>query len=161
MSHRSVRVHKNWLMVTALVVGGFGPVFSLATQSRTDEIARWSLDLLAWPLDGDQQYTEGAMRFLSALTGGFLFGWGVMILCLRQWVYDTAAEPVRRSVVCGLLAWFVLDSLGSMAAGVPSNAVFNVVVLMLAVGPLWWPAHPVWQAAPGEETTAGRLESRR
>ena len=77
------------------------------------------------------------MRFLSALTGGFLFGWGVMILGLRHWVYDVAPEPTRRAVVAGLLAWFFLDSAGSMAAGAPSNAVFNVVVLLLAVGPLW------------------------
>ena len=80
------------------------------------------------------------MRFLSALTGGFLFGWGVLILCLRQWVYDVAPEPTRRAVVAGLLAWCVLDSAGSIAAGVPSNAAFNVLVLVLAVGPLWRPA---------------------
>jgi hypothetical protein len=28
------------------------------------------LDLLWWPFDGAQPFTEGAMRFLSALTGG-------------------------------------------------------------------------------------------
>ena len=35
------------------------------------------------------------MRFLSALTGGFLFGWGILIACLRQWVYDLAPDPTR------------------------------------------------------------------
>jgi hypothetical protein len=77
------------------------------------------------------------MRFLSALTGGFLLGWGVMILGLRYWVYDVAPEQTRRAVVAGLVAWFVLDSIGSISAGVPSNAVFNVIVLLIAVGPLW------------------------
>lgn len=140
MNTASQPFHKTWLLVTAVVVGSFGPVFSLATQPATDELARWTLDLLAWPLDGTQHYSDGAMRFLSALTGGFLLGWGVMIFCLRQWVYDAAPEQTRRAVVCGVLAWFVLDSAGSIAAGVASNAVFNVIVLLLAVGPLWWPA---------------------
>ncbi|MEZ4735448.1 MAG: hypothetical protein R3E79_50795 [Caldilineaceae bacterium] len=72
--------------------------------------------------------------------GGFLFGWGVMIWCLRAWVYDLAPEAVRRTVLTSLLAWFVLDSAGSIASGTPSNAFFNVIVLLLAVGPLWRPA---------------------
>ena len=40
----------------------------------------------------------------------------------------------------GILAWFVLDSAGSIASGNASNAVFNIAVLLLAVGPLWRPA---------------------
>lgn len=133
---------KSWLLVTAVVIGAFGPVFSLATVPSWDILAQLSLDVLAWPIDGTQRYADSSMRFLSALTGGFLFGWGVMILCLRQWVYDVAPEPTRRAIVAGLLAWFVLDSAGSIAAGVPSNAVFNVLVLLLCVGPLWRAASP-------------------
>jgi hypothetical protein len=137
MNIASSRVHKSWLVVTAIVVGAFGPIFSLATKSETDELARLTLDLLVWPVDGGQVYADGSMRFLSALTGGFLLGWGVMILCLRQWVYDRAPDQTRRAIVAGLLAWFVLDSAGSLSAGVPSNAMFNVLVLLIAVGPLW------------------------
>ena len=141
MNIRSIKFHKNWLLVTAIVVGSFGPIFSLATMASADEPARWTLDLLAWPLDGVQRYSEGAMRFLSALTGGFLAGWGVTIFCLRQWVYDVAPEPTRRATVAGLVAWFIFDSLGSVAAGVASNVIFNLIVLILAVGPLWKPAN--------------------
>ena len=63
-----------------------------------------------------------------------------MIWCLSTWVYDLAPEPVRRTVLTGVLAWFFLDSAGSIASGNASNAAFNVVVLLLAVGPLWRPA---------------------
>ncbi|MCR9144061.1 MAG: hypothetical protein NXI24_17570 [bacterium] len=132
--------HKNWLIVTAIVVGSFGPVFFLGTMAATAEPARWTLDLLAWPVDGLQSYADPTLRFLSALTGGFLLGWGVSIFCLRQWVYDAAPEGVRRSVLVGLLSWFVLDSAGSIASGTASNALFNVLVLLTAVGPMWRPA---------------------
>jgi hypothetical protein len=132
--------HKSWLLVTAFVVGSFGPVFSLATASEFDGPARWTLDLLAWPIDGTQVYSDGAMRLLSALTGGFLFGWGVMILALRKYVYDVAPEPTRRVVLASLVSWFVLDSIGSVLAGAQSNVIFNIVVLLAAVGPLWQPA---------------------
>ena len=136
----SQQFHKFWLLITAFVVWSFGPVFFLGTMPATAEPARWTLDLLSWPLDGVQSFADPNTRFLSALTGGFLFGWGIMIVALRAWVYDAAPEGVRRAVLTGLLAWFVLDSAGSIASGNPSNALFNVAVLLLGVGPLWRPA---------------------
>jgi hypothetical protein len=132
--------HKLWLKITALVVGSFGPIFFLGTMEPTLEPARWSLDLLSWPLDGATTFEHPDTRFLSALTGGFLLGWGVTVWCLASWVYDAAPEGVRKSVLTGLLAWFVLDSAGSIASGNASNALFNIIVLLIAVGPLWRPA---------------------
>jgi hypothetical protein len=106
----------------------------------TSEPARWTLDFLSFPLDGVQNYEVATTRFLSALTGGFLLGWGVCIWCLQKWVYDLAPEGVRKAVLSGLLAWCVLDSSGSIASGNASNAFFNLIVLLIAVGPLWRPA---------------------
>jgi hypothetical protein len=139
-SFSSHRFHRFWLKVTALVVGSFGPVFTLGTRAATAGPARFTLDLLSWPLDGSSTFAAPDTRFLSALTGGFLAGWGVMIWLLAGRVYDQAPEDVRKAVLGGVLTWFVLDSAGSVASGNPSNAGFNVLVLLLAVGPLWRPA---------------------
>jgi hypothetical protein len=131
---------KAYLKITAVVIGSFGPVFFLGTMLQTSEPARWTLDFLSWPIDGVQTYIEPTTRFLSALTGGFLFGWGIMVWCLSTWVYDKAPEAIRKSVLVGLLSWFILDSAGSIASGNISNAFFNVIVLLIAAGPIWWPA---------------------
>jgi len=133
----SKSLHKKWLKVTAIVVGSFGPAFFLGTMSQTDELARLSLDILSWPVDGSQIYEGSTMRFLSALTGGFLLGWGVMIWFLSGKVYDAEPEGVRRAVLAGMLSWFVLDSAGSILSGHWPNALFNVLVLLIAVGPMW------------------------
>ena len=138
--YRTQAFHKMWLKVTSFVVWSFGPVFFLGTMLATNEPARLTLDLLAWPVDGATTFDHPDTRFLAALTGGFLLGWGVMIWCLSAWVYDKAPEAVRRSVLVGTLAWFVLDSTGSIASGNPSNALFNVLILVVAVGPMWVPA---------------------
>jgi hypothetical protein len=129
--------HKFWLKITAIVIGSFGPIFFLGTMVRTLEPARFTLDFLSWPLDGATTYAHPDTRFLSALTGGFLLGWGVTVWCLSARVYDLAPEAVRRAVLTGMCAWFCLDSAGSIASGNASNAVFNVLVLALATGPLW------------------------
>lgn len=79
MSHDA---HKAWLKVTAFVIASFAPILFLATMDPFTEPARWTLDLLLWPLDGAQTYEHANTRFLSALLGGFLLGWGVTIWCL-------------------------------------------------------------------------------
>ena len=129
--------HRFWLKITAIVVGSFGPVFFLGTMVPTLAPVRLTLDLLAWRSGSPSAYESPETRFLSALTGGFLLGWGVMIWCLSSWVYDAAPEAVRRTVLISLLAWFCLDSAGSLASGTPSNVFFNVIVLFVAAGPLW------------------------
>ncbi len=136
----SQKFHKFWLKITAIVVGSFGPVFFLGSMLATMEPARITLDLLSWPIDGATTYQSPDTRFLSALAGGFLMGWGVMIWCLSVWVYDKAPELVRKSVLIGVLSWFVLDSSGSVASGNASNVIFNTLILLIGVGPLWRPA---------------------
>jgi hypothetical protein len=124
----SKRFHKFYLKVTAFVIGSFGPIFFLGTMQDTLEPARLTLDLLSWPLDGLTTYESQDTRFLSALTGGFLFGWGIMILFLSIFAYDKAPDEIRKSVLFGILAWFFLDSAGSIALGNSSNAFINVFV---------------------------------
>ena len=136
-SIRSKKFHKSYLKVTAFVVGSFGPIFFLGTILSTSEPARWTLDLLSFPVDGLQSYESPTTRFLSALTGGFLLGWGVTIWLLQRWVYDKAPEEVRKTVLSGLLSWCILDSAGSMASGNGFNVIFNLIVLLIAIGPLW------------------------
>ncbi|MEO1654878.1 MAG: hypothetical protein AAFU64_15125, partial [Bacteroidota bacterium] len=89
---KSQQFHQFWLKISALVVGSFGPVFFLGTMMATLEPARFTLDFLSWPLDGMTTYNSPDTRFLSALTGGFLTGWGVMIWGLSIWVYEQAPE---------------------------------------------------------------------
>jgi hypothetical protein len=132
--------HRFWLKISAIVIGFFGPVLTLATFPGASEPARLGLDILTWPIDGFPDYRSEEIRFLSALTGGFLVGWAVTIWTLSTLAYDHAPEAVRRAVVYGACTWFVMDSIGSVASGQWPNALWNVLVLLLVVGPLWWPA---------------------
>jgi hypothetical protein len=133
----SRKLHKSYLKITAFVVGSFGPIFFLGSIPSTSLPAEFTLDLLSWPLDQEQHFDSPSTRFLSALSGGFLFGWGMMIYCLSVWVYDKAPEFVRKSVLVGLLSWCFLDSAGSFLSGNETNVLFNLLVLLIAIGPLW------------------------
>lgn len=132
--------HKSWLKVSAAVIGIFAPALTLATIPATNEPARLVLDILTWPVDGFPDFKSEEIRFLSALAGGFLVGWAVMIWNLSKYAYDHAPEAVRKSVVYGACAWFAFDSIGSITAGHWPNALWNVLVLLAVVGPMWRPA---------------------
>ncbi|MEM8663797.1 MAG: hypothetical protein AAGF49_06700 [Pseudomonadota bacterium] len=136
----SPSAHKSWLKVAAVVIGSFGPIFLLSTIPGLTGPARLTLDILAWPIDGFPSYSSDEIRFLSAITGGVLVGWAATVWCLSAWVYDAAPEAVRKSLLTGACAWFVVDSAGSVTSGNPSNTLFNVVILLLVVGPMWRPA---------------------
>lgn len=131
--------HKNWLIVSALAIAAFGPVFALAAAGHPG-LARWTMEFLNGPGGDAEPFTDGTARFVSALTGGFLLGWGAMVLALRQWVYDLAPEGVRRSLLASAAAWFTLDSPGSIASGNAWNVLINIAVLLLVIGPMWRPA---------------------
>ncbi len=134
--------HRFWLKISAIVIGFFGPVLTLATIPSTNEPARLGLDILTWPVDGFPDFQSEEIRFLSALTGGFLVGWAVTVWTLSNLAYEHAADAVRRSVLYGACAWFVFDSVGSVTSGQWPNALWNILVLLLVVGPMWWPAKP-------------------
>lgn len=136
---RTQSFHKFWLKITAILVASFAPICAIASIPEYSEPARWTLDLLSLPLDGKQTY-DASTRFLSAITGGFLLGFGVTIWNLSSKVYDKAPEMVRQSIVIGLCSWFFLDSTFSILSGNGSNALFNIVILLSFIGPLWLPA---------------------
>ncbi|MEM1237051.1 MAG: hypothetical protein AAGI10_08780 [Pseudomonadota bacterium] len=137
---RRISTHKAYLAVTSVLILVYAPLLLLASMEVTAEPMRWAVDLLSWPLDGNVTWVALETRFLSGITAGVLVGWGVMVWCLRVWVFDDAPEGVRRTVVVSAVLWFVVDSGGSILAGVPLNTLANAIFLVVAIGPLWWPA---------------------
>ena len=134
--------HRFWMRLDSLVLIFFGLIAALGTMPATSGAQRWIMDLLSFPLDGWPAWESPETWFLSALTGGFLVGWGTLLFAAGRWLHPLAPEPVRRSVMSGFLAWFVVDSAGSIASGNWENALWNVLVLVFLMGPLWRPAHP-------------------
>ena len=146
MSHA---FHKLWLKVIALLVASVAPLLFLGTMEATSEPARLVLDFLNWPIDGQSSYSAPETRFLSALTAGFLIGWGVMIWYLAVAVYDHAPDAVRRAVIFGLVCWFLTDSTGSILSGHSMNVVFNVIFFLIGVGPILASARDETPASSG------------
>lgn len=136
----SKTTHKLWLKIAAAAIFCYAFLFFLGTIKGTNQFIQLVLDFSSWPLDGRQNYDAPTTVFLSALLGGILFGWGLLIWLLSTRIYDKAPEQTRKIVLISFLSWFLIDSLGSFLSGNVNNSIANIFLLLLLVGPLWKPA---------------------
>ncbi|PIB38284.1 hypothetical protein [Maribacter sp. 4G9] len=136
MTHKT---HKFWLKVTAISIITYAVLFFLGTVHQTDKAIEVVLDISSWPIDELQNYDAKSTVFLSALLGGILFGWGILIWFLSSKIYDIAPEQTRKIVLISLVCWFVIDGLGSIFSGNSNNVIANIFLILVLVGPLWTP----------------------
>ncbi len=99
--------------------------------------------MLSWPLDGNITFSSPDLKFVCAIFAGVLLGWTVTLWCISEWIYDLAPEPTRKTILIGIVSWFILDTIGSIMSGHPSNAIFNILIFALATGPLWFKANDI------------------
>jgi hypothetical protein len=97
----------------------------------------WFADLIFWPLDGAEALAANEARLLAAISGGVMVGWGVMLWLVVTRLLPADPMLARTMLVWGMLAWFFVDSTGSLAAGAPINVALNTVLMLGIVVPAW------------------------
>ncbi|MEM6461020.1 MAG: hypothetical protein AAF724_03810 [Pseudomonadota bacterium] len=134
-----------WLrFATALVIAS--GLFCLSgALPATSAATLYALDLVFWPLDGTPGEMTPQANVLWAISGGLVAGWGILIWQVVTHVYVSNPSVGRSMILTSVVTWFVLDSAGSVAAGAPMNALFNVGFLALYAVPLLRPV----REAPG------------
>ncbi|MGR3759589.1 excinuclease ABC subunit A [Roseobacteraceae bacterium NS-SX3] len=125
-----------WLKTAALLSAAFGLFLVLALATPLAHVLNLFLDLAFLPLDGGEALTVGPASLMTAISGGLLCGFCVLIYLVAEHIY--AADPAlgRRLLIPALLAWYIPDSLGSLAAGAWFNVVMNTAFLALFLLPL-------------------------
>jgi hypothetical protein len=122
------------LRVGALIVLVTGLLPSLAVFQATQEPWRLFFDVLSWPLDNMPADFSATERQLSAVLGGVLCGWAWVIYKLADPVVFNA--KIRKLLMHSVWIWFLLDSAGSVLAGLPLNAISNMSFLLMLLVPL-------------------------
>jgi len=118
----------------------FGVVFVTIAFSSLDGIARaiisgfdWTGEAAGEPLTRNSRWFGGIMSGVCAGLGA-LFAFVVAPLLSNP---NAAARQVaKRGGLIALSLWYVIDTAGSLAAGVPSNAAMNTIFLIMLAGPL-------------------------
>lgn len=128
---------QKWLKIlraSCLVVFITGLSPSLAVLESTEEPWRMFFDLLTWPLDGQPGTFSSTERQLSAVLGGVLCGWAVLLYQLAS--PHLFNSQIRKQMMLSIWIWFFLDSGGSIVAQLPLNVIGNLGFLMSLIIPL-------------------------
>jgi len=131
-----------WLKVASDIVILFGLLTALAALSSTAAPTSFLADMIFWPVDGSQAIDTDVAHLLAAILGGVMTGWGVLLYLLTTHLYPRDPKLAKMLISASLGTWFVVDGLGSIAAGASLNALFNLGFLALFFIPLWYPGSP-------------------
>ena len=139
----SLQQSATWLKWASAIVIGFGLLIALAVLPPAALPVMFLMDLVFWPMDGAQSVAMPEVRLTFAISGGIMTGWGIVLWQLSARLYPREPDLGRSLILTSLGTWFVVDSLGSIIAGAPLNALFNVGFLVLFYWPLRRPQTPV------------------
>ena len=134
MQSRSISV---WLRAASTIVIGFGVLIALSSYPPAGFATGFLIDLIFWPIDGAQDISQPATRFVFAVSGGVMIGWGLLLWQIVTRLLPKDPSLARSMILASVGIWFVTDSLASVVAGAPLNALLNVPFLLIFALPLW------------------------
>ncbi|NDW47558.1 excinuclease ABC subunit A [Ruegeria sp. PrR005] len=137
------------LSLAAIATALFGLAMFATVALDQRAVFEMFLDLAILPIDGADRLDTPTARLLTAISGGLLTGLGVMIWQVVRDVYARDPETGGRIILRGVLAWFVIDSAGSVLAGAAFNVLMNSGFLALFLVPLFGRRAQGTQSASG------------
>ncbi len=132
----SLHTRARFLLVVSVVFGLYSLLWGLAPFPLVNFPARLILDSADWPVDNLYAELDKNTMLLSAIGAGLL---GAVSVFLGKIVVPALKEgnkPIINATILAMVVWYVIDSVGSIAAGVSSNVVFNSIYLALVLLPL-------------------------
>jgi len=115
-----------WVKAASAIVIGVGLVLAAAAWPPLAAPVALLTDILIWPLDGMETLGSPETRVFAAISGGVMVGWGVTLWKMAEHLLPADFAAARSIALTGLYSWFVVDSIGSIAAGAALNAVVNI-----------------------------------
>lgn len=126
-----------WLKLGSALTVLFGILVAAAATPFGAEPARFLADLIFFPVDGAQRLAAPETRLISAIGGGVMAGWGVLLWMISTHLFPSDNALAAKLIISSVVTWFVIDSAGSIVAGAPLNAALNVSFLLIFCIPLW------------------------
>jgi len=120
----------------AVVFAVYSILWGLAPFESINLPARFILDVSDWPFDKTKIALDKNTKWLSAISAGLLLAVSIFLGGIVAPAIKDKNKSIIRITIVAMVAWYLLDSIGSIVAGVPSNAFFNTIYLALVLIPL-------------------------
>lgn len=119
----------------------FGLIFVTIAFPKFDGFAHSLANIFDWTGGTHTENLTRDARWFAAIMSGLSAGFGALyafvVAPLLTVPNADARQIAKRGGLISVVIWFLVDSLGSFAAGVPSNVVMNLIFFLLIAGPLY------------------------
>ena len=128
----NLRTWHRWLLLAASIIVGVGAAFvALALLGVPPEL----MQVLYLPGEPDVASAD-TVSFAVGVTGSVMVGWGASMLYIYLDPTMLERPRIARAFFIATVAWFILDTLMSIALGAMINVVGNCLFLGLLLPPL-------------------------
>ena len=132
----TLKTRANFLMVVSIVFFIYSLLWGLAPFAEINISARIILDLADWPIDSISTPLDKNTMWLSAIGAGLLAAVAIFLGRIVVPAIIEGNRSVIRTTIIAMTTWYIIDSIGSIAAGVSSNVLFNSIYLAFVLIPL-------------------------
>jgi len=132
----SLNFRAKFLFIVSITFAIYSILWALAPFAEINLPARFILDLADWPVDSLFVPLDKNTMWLSAIGAGLLGGYSVFLGGIVVPAIREKNHSIIRTTILAMAFWYLLDSVGSYAAGVASNVFFNSIYLALVLIPL-------------------------
>ncbi len=94
-----------------------------------------ALEPLVSLLFGEAVTTGAPAHLAIGIAGAVLTGWAIMIAMLARNIGSLSPHVLGTSIAAGVVVWFVLDGIVSIATGAALNVVGNLLFLVILLVP--------------------------
>lgn len=125
-----------WMQAGSAMVIVFGVMIALGAHQGLNGPLVFLADVMIWPFDGVQTGNATEFHLLSAIGGGVMVGWGLMLLMLSGRGMREAPALSKTLITYSIVCWFIVDTTGSIITNAPINALGNLGFLAIFLLPL-------------------------
>ncbi len=127
---------QRWLFSVGLVMSIFGTLMALLSGTPLFEVFNRQIDPAFWNTSVVEANARGFQHWIYGVWGATIAGWGIFLTFMAHYPFRKKEQWAWNCLVAGLLVWYVLDTLLSIYHQVYFNAIFNTVLLILAMLPV-------------------------
>ena len=125
-----------YMKFAAGIFVAFGLLSALAAWPPFAAPQIFLAELIFMDFDGSVTIASQSERLLSAILGGMIAAWGVILWQLVDKLYLDNPALIGRMIITSLLTWYFIDSIASVVAGAPLNFIGNLGFLAVFLIPL-------------------------
>ena len=126
-----------FMKIVALIFGAYAVLWGLAPFQEINFPARFILDFSDWPIDNLAAPLDRNTTWLVSIASGLLAALAIFLGLVVAPAIQRGDKKTVTATIYALLAWYLIDGIGSYASGVVSNIVFNTIYLVIAMAPLF------------------------